>query len=124
VFVDRSGSADPAKALKPALDKLKNGISIVIAPEGQRSPGYKLGQFKKGAFHIAMQAGVPVVPIVIANASDALPKSAVVIRPATVEVSVLKPISTSDWNAESIDHHVANCRNLFLRKLGQVDDTD
>ena len=119
VFIDRERNGDPAEAMRPALDKLSEGLSITIAPEGQRSPGYKLGAFKKGAFHIARQAGVPIIPIVIANSSDALPKSATLIRPATIRVTVLPPISTDDWTADGIDDQVQHCRNLFLRELGQ-----
>jgi len=122
VFIDRAHKGNPAEAMKPALEKLESGLSIAIAPEGQRSSGYRLGAFKKGAFHIAMQAVVPIVPIVIANSSDALPKSGVFIRPATVNVTVLPPISTDNWTEQAMDEHVQHCRELFLRELGQTDE--
>ena len=122
VFIDRQGNTDPAEVARPALEKLAGGLSIAIAPEGHRSAGYKLGRFKKGAFHIAMQAGVPIVPIVIANSSDSLPRSAVLIRPATIEVKVLEPISTTAWKASKMDQQVQHCRQLFLRELGQTGD--
>jgi putative phosphoserine phosphatase/1-acylglycerol-3-phosphate O-acyltransferase len=117
VFIDRQqkGSA----AIQPAVEKLQSGISITVAPEGHRSTGYRLGSFRKGAFLIAMQAGVPVIPIVIANAADALPRSATCIRPARVLVKVLKPISTRGWTMGNLDQKVAACRKLFLRTLGQ-----
>jgi len=124
VFIDRNGRGDPAEAMQPALDKLASGLSLAIAPEGQRSAGYRLGPFKKGAFHIAMQAGVPVVPIVIANSSDGLPKSGIFIRPATIDVTVLPPIPTDNWTAETMEQHVRHCRQLFLRELGQSGEDD
>ena len=124
VFIDRQGKTDPAEVAKPALDKLAAGLSIAIAPEGHRSAGYKLGPFKKGAFHIAMQAGVPIVPIVIANSSDSLPRAAVLIRPAAIQVKILEPIPTSSWDASKMDQHVQNCRELFLRELGQPGHSD
>jgi len=124
VFIDRQNKGDAAEAMQPALDKLTGGLSIAIAPEGQRSTGYRLGRFKKGAFHIAMQAGVSIVPIVIANSSDALPKSAVFIRPATVDVTILPPIDTLNWSAQTMDEHVLHCRELFLRQLGQSSQGD
>jgi putative phosphoserine phosphatase/1-acylglycerol-3-phosphate O-acyltransferase len=107
--------------MRPALEKLSEGLSIAIAPEGSRSSGYRLGAFKKGAFHIAMQAGVPIVPIVIANASDALPRSGVLIHPATVQVTVLPPVSTEAWTAENMEEQVRYCRRLFLVELGQME---
>jgi putative phosphoserine phosphatase/1-acylglycerol-3-phosphate O-acyltransferase len=124
VFIDRQSKTDPAEVAKPALEKLAAGLSIAIAPEGHRSAGYRLGPFKKGAFHIAMQAGVPIVPIVIANSSDSLPSSAVLIRPAAIEVKVLEPVSTTNWDAARMEEQVQHCRELFLRELGQVDQRD
>ena len=67
-YVDRANSAAAREALVPVVDALRSGRSIAIAPEGTRSPTPRLLPFKKGAFHMAMQAGVPVVPIVLRNA--------------------------------------------------------
>jgi putative phosphoserine phosphatase/1-acylglycerol-3-phosphate O-acyltransferase len=120
VFIDRKNKDKAIDALRPAVDSLKNGMSFVIAPEGRRSFGYNLGPFKKGAFHIAMQAGVPVVPIVIRNSSDSMPKSGVIIRPASIDVMVLPPVSTSKWTVETIDQHIDDIRQMFLEVLGQA----
>ena len=75
VFVDRRNQEKAIEALRPVVDTLTGGLSVAIAPEGTRSAGDRLGPFKKGPFHIAMQAGVPVIPIVIHNATDVLPKA-------------------------------------------------
>ncbi len=61
-FVDRKSGGNPRDALAPAVAKLQVGISVVIAPEGTRSLTPTLGEFKTGAFHLAREAGVPVVP--------------------------------------------------------------
>ena len=66
-----------------------------------------------------MQAGVPIVPIVIHNALDVAPKGEFVFRSATVDVEVLPPVDTSDWSLDTLDEHVNDVRNLFLRTLGQ-----
>lgn len=124
VFIDRSNHEDAINALGPAVDSLKNGTSFAIAPEGQRSRGYKLGPFKMGAFHIAMQAGVPIVPIVIQNSSDSMPKSGVLIRPARISVKVLPPITTGDWSAETIHEQADRIRCLYLEELGQTPEKD
>ena len=80
-------------ALAPAVDSLLSGKSLVIAPEGTRSPTPKLLPFKKGAFHLAMQAGVPMVPIVMRNAGEMMPAHSILIAPGTVQVAVLPPVS-------------------------------
>ena len=89
----------------------------MIAPEGTRSATAKVGKFKKGAFHMAMAAGVPIVPVVLKNALDALPRHGIVSRPTTVDVVVHPPIPTTDWRREDLDDHIADVQALFERTL-------
>ncbi len=117
VFVDRANHDRAVAALAPAIQTLREGVSIVIAPEGTRSPTPRLGRFKKGAFHIAMAAGVPIVPIVFRNTLDALPKHGWFVRPATVEVEVLPPIPTTEWKREDLPRHMAEIRSEYERIL-------
>ena len=119
VFVDRKNHDKAIESLKPVVRTLRDGLSVAIAPEGTRSVGDNLGPFKKGPFHIAMQAGVPIVPIVIHNASDVLPKGAFFVRPAPVQVDVLPPVDTTGWKPESVDDYVAEVRAMFLEELGR-----
>ena len=76
-----------------------------------------MGRFKKGAFHLAMRAGVPIVPIVFRNAIDALPKHSLVIRPARVECVVHPPIPTRDWKREDLDRRIESVRQLYVDTL-------
>lgn len=112
-YVDRADSTKARTALKPAVEKLKAGISIVIAPEGTRTPTPKVGRFKKGGFHLAMEAGVPIVPIVVHNAGELMWRNSLVAHPGTVEVTVLEPISTHGWVVADLDEHVADVRAKF-----------
>ena len=123
VMIDRKNASSAIEAMTPLVDAMREeGRSVALAPEGTRSVSPTLGPFKKGAFHLAMQAGVPMVPVVIHNAGDVAPKGDFVFRPATVEVDVLPPVDTSAWRAERIDEHVREVRNLFLRTLGQPEE--
>lgn len=120
VFIDRADSKSAIDSIAPLVDAMRDeGRSVVLAPEGTRTVSPTLAPFKKGGFHIAMQAGVPIVPIVIRNAGDVAPKGDFVFRPATVDVEVLPPVDTSDWSPETIDSHVMEVRNMFARSLGQ-----
>ncbi|MEP4149138.1 MAG: HAD-IB family hydrolase [Halioglobus sp.] len=120
VFIDRANSKNAIDSIAPLVDTMRDeGKSVVLAPEGTRTVSPTLAPFKKGAFHIAMQAGVPIVPIVIRNAGDVSPKGDFVFRSATVDVEVLPPVDTSDWSAKTIDQHVTEVRNMFARSLGQ-----
>lgn len=125
VLIDRENSKSAIEALKPLVEVIRNeGKSVAVAPEGTRTVSPKLARFKKGAFHIAMQAGVPIVPIVIHNALDVAPKGEFVYRPATVAVDVLPPVSTDDWSVDTLDSHIASVRRMFLDTLGQDDAQD
>ena len=119
VFIDRSDTAKAIEALAPAVEALKQGRSLIVAPEGTRSKTPTVGPFKKGAFRLAMQAGVPVVPIVFRNVLDALPKGAAIVRPAVVEVVVLPPIDTSLWTLDSLDDQIANIRDRYIEILDE-----
>jgi HAD superfamily hydrolase (TIGR01490 family) len=116
-FVDRGNAAQAHKALEPAVQKLRDGISLVIAPEGTRSATPALGPFKKGAFHVAMQAGVPIVPIVIRNAGELMWRGASTIRAGTVQVAVLPPIPTLGWTVDELDKHLDEVREQYLATL-------
>ncbi len=122
VFVDRADGQSAIKAMQPLVDAIRDdGKSICIAPEGTRTLTPKLGAFKKGAFHLAMQAGVPIVPVVIHNSTDVAPKNEFVMRSAQVRVTVLPPVDTSGWRAKTITSHVAEVRGMFLAALAQDD---
>ncbi|MFV8817449.1 HAD-IB family hydrolase [Haliea sp. E17] len=106
IFVDRS-ERDQGEVLKRALDVLASGRSLIVAPEGTRSTLGDIQPFKHGAFLLAKRAGVPIVPIVLHNVKDAMPKGAFLVRPARIRVSVLEPIP-----ANSIGSIRGACRNL------------
>jgi putative phosphoserine phosphatase/1-acylglycerol-3-phosphate O-acyltransferase len=121
--IDRKNATNAIEAMKPLIQAMHSeGRFAVVAPEGTRSTSTIPGPFKKGAFHIAMQAGVPIVPLVIHNAIDVQPKGDFLFRPATVLVEILDPVDTSAWKAEDLDTHVAVVRNLYLRALGHPED--
>ncbi|QBJ97900.1 HAD-IB family hydrolase [Rhodococcus sp. ABRD24] len=121
-YVDRADSVKARAALAPAVDKLRGGTSIAIAPEGTRSPTPRLGRFKKGGFHLAMQAQVPIVPIVIHNAGDLMWRNSFIAHPGTVYVEVLEPISTKGWKVKDLDKHIADVRDQFdeVLRVGPV----
>jgi putative phosphoserine phosphatase/1-acylglycerol-3-phosphate O-acyltransferase len=118
VFIDRFDRHRAIEALRPAIEALRSGLSIAIAPEGTRMPTPRLGRFKKGAFHIAMAAGVPIVPIVFKNALDAMPKHGIFLRSTQVEVVVHPPIPTAGWRHEDLDRRVAEVERLYADTLG------
>jgi putative phosphoserine phosphatase/1-acylglycerol-3-phosphate O-acyltransferase len=116
-FIDRGNTAKAIEALQPAVDRLKKGLSVCMAPEGTRSYSPQLGRFKKGAFHVAMQAGVPIVPVVIRNAGEMMSRNSLTMRAGKVQVAVLPAIHVAKWKPDTLDKHVAGVRQLYLTTL-------
>ena len=123
-FIDRADSAQARKALEPAVARLRDGISVVIAPEGTRSATPTPGAFKKGAFHLAMQAGVPIVPLVFRNTGELMGRNAMIIHPGVVQVAVLPPVPTTDWTVADLDEHVEEVRRQYVRTLAHWPERD
>jgi len=119
IFIDRSDKEKAIEAMKPAVDALKSGTSICVFPEGTRSYNYNLGEFKKGAFHLAMQAKVPIIPIVIENAHDVMPRGKNILQPATIRITVLDAVPTKKWKKADLPKHIAKIRAQYLEVLNQ-----
>ena len=118
VFVDRS-SPEGVRQLAPALDALREGRAVVIAPEGTRSYGTLPAPFKRGAFHLACRAQVPILPVVIHNAADVLPRGDLLLKPRVpVEVTVLPPVDTSAWTEGSLAEEAEALHQRYLEVLG------
>ena len=117
VFIDRSDPEQSRAALDALLERVRSGTSIMVFPEGTRMPTPEPGPFKKGAFHMAMQAGVPMVPVVFRNAGALLAPRSRVVRPGTVEVCVLEPIDTTDWSVGDLNEIVSDVRQRFIDTL-------
>lgn len=116
-FIDRENTVAAKAALGPVVETLRGGLSVVIAPEGTRSLTPRLGPFKKGAFHIAVQAGVPIIPVVIRNAGEISWRNSAIVRKGVVDVAVLPPIDVSSWDPAHMDADVERVRQLFVETL-------
>jgi putative phosphoserine phosphatase/1-acylglycerol-3-phosphate O-acyltransferase len=116
-FIDRSDTKKAVESMRSIIELAREGISIVIAPEGTRARGRDLLPFKKGAFRMAMAAEIPIVPIVIKNAEDIGARDAFFMRPGTVDVTVLPAISVADWSREDLDDRIEAVRDLYVATL-------
>ncbi|MDQ0427484.1 1-acyl-sn-glycerol-3-phosphate acyltransferase [Planomicrobium stackebrandtii] len=92
VFLDRTDRRSALKSITDTVGKLKEGHSILIFPEGTRSKGQEMGEFKSGFMRIAKDSGVPVLPIAISGTSDIMEKNNNKIMPAAVSVQLLDPV--------------------------------
>jgi len=116
-FIDRDNPVAAVETLHTVEERAKNGLSIVIAPEGTRIDTTEVGPFKKGPFRMAMAAGIPIVPIVIRNAEIVASRNSTTINPGTVDVAVFPPISVDDWTVDTLPERIAEVRQLYLDTL-------
>lgn len=103
ISIDRSNRKSAFESLKEAAKKIRNGVSVLIFPEGTRSRDGNIRPFKKGGFALAVDSGVPVVPIVIHGTWSIMSKKGIRIKPGNVVIEILKPIETSDYTRKTRD---------------------
>ena len=99
VPVDRGNRDAGIEAVKAAKGVIAQGLNMTIYVEGKRSFDGKLLPFKKGPFYLAMECGVPVVPVTIAGTHYAMPKKRFAIRPGTVKVIFHEPIEPKEFGS-------------------------
>ncbi len=97
VPVDRGNRDAGIAAVKAAKEVVQQGLNMTIFVEGKRSFDGKLLPFKKGPFYLAMECGVPVVPVTISGTHDIMPKTRFAIKPGTVTVIFHPPIEPKDF---------------------------
>src|SRR6185295_759968 len=119
VPVDRSNSPAAVESAKLATENLRRGKSYAVYPEGTRSRDGGLLPFKKGAFVMAIDAGVPVVPVTISGATRIMPKGQIKVFPSTVRVTIHEPIPTDGYSRENIARLMEKTREKVLSALGE-----
>lgn len=113
-YIDRRDRASAIRTLKEAArDMVARKRTVMMAPEGTRSPDGRMQPFKKGAFHLAMSEGLPLFPIVVAGASEAMPKKSLLPRAQPIHLTFLEPIETSSWREEELDERIAEVREVM-----------
>jgi len=117
VFIDRDNPTAAVESLHQVEERARQGLSIMIAPEGTRLDTTSVGPFKKGPFRMAMAVGIPIVPIVIRNAEIIAARNSTTMNPGTVDVAVFPPIPVTDWTLETLADRIAEVRQLFVDTL-------
>jgi 1-acyl-sn-glycerol-3-phosphate acyltransferase len=94
IIVDRKNRESSVKSLTAAAERIRAGANVIIFPEGSRSTDASLREFKSGGFHLALQAGAPIVPVAISGSWRITPKRSLRIHSGRVLVRYGEPIET------------------------------
>ena len=104
--------------MKEARVAAEKGYSFLIAPEGTRTHDGKLQAFKKGAFYLALQTKIPIIPVVVGKEAFTLfPRRQWVPQPGTISVTILPPISTDHWTENTIHEQIDSIRQIYSDQL-------
>lgn len=120
VFMDRSSLKTAAAAIVEGVQTIKAGHSLVIFPEGTRSRGDVIGEFKAGSFKLATKPGVPIVPVTINGSYKLMEANGGKVKPGTVYVTVHPPISTASLNKEEIAVLPDTVKHIIASKLPEA----
>jgi 1-acyl-sn-glycerol-3-phosphate acyltransferase len=115
--IDRSNRKKALQGMEEAVQRIHEGASVVIFPEGTRSPDATLLPFKKGGFILALQAQVPVVPIAISGSNAIMPKHSRWIRGGAIRVDFFPAIPTAGRCAEDRDILLEEVRQSISQAL-------
>ena len=117
VFVDNSSAAARANTIKEAKAKIIDGVSIMLFPEGARSRTGKLGRFKRGAYQIAYDLKLPIVPLTLNGPFDVMKRGSLSLKPSKLELIIHPPIPTENLTEADIPALIDKSRDIIHSAL-------
>lgn len=117
ISIERKDRRKAIQSLKQAAERIKTGTSVMIFPEGTRSPDGNIGEYKKGGFILAYDAGVPIIPIVLNGTWPIMPKDSLRIKPGNVILSVLPAVNVSDYSKADKTKLIEDVREKMLKEF-------
>ncbi len=120
IFLDRSNPRVALESLNEAKRKLVNGTSVVIFPEGTRSKTGEIGTFKKGAFKLALDLALPVLPITLSGTKDILPTGTIDVKPGKALMVIHEPIEIHQHTEESLKDLMSHARDIIVNSYAPL----
>jgi 1-acyl-sn-glycerol-3-phosphate acyltransferase len=120
ISIDRTNRKLAFESLKEAARKIREGVSVMIFPEGTRSRDGRIRPFKKGGFVLSVDAGVPIVPIVIYGTHVMMPKGRLLVKSQDVRMEILAPIHTSEYTRKTKDELMEKVRMAICETFDRI----
>jgi 1-acyl-sn-glycerol-3-phosphate acyltransferase len=124
VEVERGDKESARQAMAQLRDRLDRKLSVLVFPQGTRSPDGTVEPFREGAFRLAIEAGVDVVPLAVAGTAESLPKGSIAFRKTSATVTVLPPVLTRGMSVEDAPVLAEKVRGEIARSIGAAPDPD
>ena len=115
IEIDRSNHEKAMQSIDEAALRIRSGKSIMTFPEGTRSRDGEIKAFKQGSFHLAIQSGVPIVPVSIIGSGKIMPKRSLRIKPGQIKLVIGQPIEVENYNIENRYELVEKVRNEIMK---------
>ena len=100
IFIDRGNGVAARRSIQEAGRRIRDGDSVLVFPEGTRTRDGSLLPFKKGGFHLAIRAGVPIVPVALCGTRALMPRGSLLLRAGAIKVIIGQPIPTQGLSDE------------------------
>lgn len=113
ISIDRFNRESAIESLEKAAGTIKDKASVFIFPEGTRSRDGNIGPFKKGGFVLAVDAGIPIVPVIIHGTWRIMPKQGIRIKPGNVVLEIRKPIETTHYTRKTKEDLMDKVRQII-----------
>jgi len=117
ISIDRQGTRETVEAMREAARKIRDGMSVVIFPEGSRTPDGSIQPFRKGGFTLAIRSQVPIVPIAISGSREIMSKDRLTANPGEIRVRIGPPIETRDYSVKSRGSLMEKVREIILENF-------
>ena len=114
ISIQRFDRKSAIQSLNKASEIIRNGTSVIIFPEGTRSQNQNIQPFKKGGFVLAVDSGVPIIPVIIHGTWKIMQKKQILVTPGNVVLEIKKPINTLDYARKTKDDLMEKVRNIIL----------
>ena len=117
IYIDRSDTKSAVETINAARTKIVNGTCVLFFPEGTRSGDGKIRPFKKGAFKMAMDLGIPVLPVTINGTRNILPKGSLDLTPGGATLTIHKPLPVKGYHEENLTELMDRTRMIINGSL-------
>ena len=124
IFIDRSNSEKAIASINAAKDKLVNGTSVLFFPEGRRSNTNEMREFKKGAFRLAVEFQLPILPVTLINTSKILPNQTLKLLPGKAKLIFHKPIEIKKYTEANMQELMDRSRAAIKSGIDQYESPD